>query len=238
MARPKYHKRACILPNSGETCPRVCVTFGPAHLQDPNPTRMLETPTPYLSTAEAAHMLGISTTLVQTLVDTQELEGWRTRGGHRRIALESVRQYQTRTRPGRARAHSGPLEVVVVSEQPDGLSPMHAQVERWAPQLTLTLRDSVSGTLLELGERRPDVLVVELSMPRLQQEKTVQALQAYMDRSPAPAITLLTEETALLAAPHSRVLQLAPGPLTPAWLEGFLSGVQAAQRTHTPAGAS
>ena len=198
---------------------------------------MLVNPTPYLSTAEAAHMLGISTTLVQTLVDTQELEGWRTRGGHRRIALESVRQYQARTRPGRPRAQAGPLEVVVVSEQPDGLSPLQSQAERWSPQLTLTLRDSVSSTLLELGERRPDVLVVELSMPRPQQEKTVQALKAFTARAPGPAITLLTEEAALLAAPPSEALQLAPGPLTPAWLEGFLRGVQAAQRTHTPAGA-
>lgn len=200
-------------------------------MQDPNPARMADTPTPYLSTAEAAQMLGISTTLVQTLVDTQELGGWRTRGGHRRIALESVRQYQARGRHGRARAHPGPLEVVVVSEQPEGLAPLHAQGQRWSPQLTLTLRDSVSSTLLALGERRPDVLVLELSMPGPQQEKTVQALQAFMDRSPAPTITLLTQDSALLAMPQTQptTLQLLPGPLTPAWLEGFLQGLPTAQ---------
>ena len=188
---------------------------------------MHETPTPYLSTAEAAHMLGISTTLVQTLVDTQELEGWRTRGGHRRIALASVQRYQARTRTGRSHMRQEPLEVVVASEQPGDLSAVQLQAERWSPHLTLTLRDSVSSTLLELGERRPDVLVVELSMPHTQQEKTVQALQSFVARGAAPAITLLTEDAALLATPPGDGLLLAPGPLTPAWLEGFLRGVQA-----------
>ncbi|MEN9889567.1 MAG: hypothetical protein RL559_1604, partial [Pseudomonadota bacterium] len=50
----------------------------------------------YLSTAEAARMLGLSTTLVQSLVDKNELNGWKTRGGHRRIALQSIEVYQAR----------------------------------------------------------------------------------------------------------------------------------------------
>lgn len=185
----------------------------------------------YLSTAEAAHMLGISTTLVQTLVDTQELDGWKTRGGHRRIALESVREYQARTRSGRARPRASPLRVVVVSEQPDGVLPVFAQAERWLPQLALTLYDSVSSALLGLSEQRPDVLLVELSMPRPQQEKTVQALQGFMVRGPALAITVLTEEPTLLATPQTSKsgLQLQAGPLTPSWLEGFLGGLQAGQ---------
>ena len=193
---------------------------------------MHETPHPFLSTAEAAQMLGISTTLVQTLVDAHELEGWRTRGGHRRIALESVRQYQARTRSGRPPARNTALRVVVVSEQTENLSALQALVDRCSPQLALTLRDSVSSTLLELSTERPDVLVAELAMPFAQQEKTVQALQAFVARGPVLAITLLTEEEALLARPlgGSGALQLLPGPLTPDWLEGFLSGLQAAQR--------
>lgn len=52
----------------------------------------------FLSTAEAARMLGLSTTLVQTLVDQGELKGWKTRGGHRRISLESIHDYQNASR--------------------------------------------------------------------------------------------------------------------------------------------
>ena len=190
---------------------------------------MHETPPPFLSTAEAAQMLGISTTLVQTLVDAQELEGWRTRGGHRRIALESLRQYQTQTRCGRVPTRPGALRVVVVSEQAESLSSLQALVGHCSPQLALTLRDSVSSTLLELSEQRPDVLVAELAMPRPQQEKTMLALQAFAARGPALAITLLLQESALPMPPlsGSGQLQLLPGPLTPDWLEGFLSGLQA-----------
>ena len=49
----------------------------------------------FLSTASAAKMLGLSATLVQTLVDQGELKGWKTRGGHRRISFDSISEYQS-----------------------------------------------------------------------------------------------------------------------------------------------
>ena len=62
----------------------------------------------FLSTAAAANMLGLSTTLIQSLVDKNELQGWKTRGGHRRISLQSIHDYQAQARmhsspPGRSR---------------------------------------------------------------------------------------------------------------------------------------
>ena len=39
-----------------------------------------------ISTAQAAKMVGMSTTLMQKLVDQEEIKAWKTPGGHRRIA--------------------------------------------------------------------------------------------------------------------------------------------------------
>mgnify|MGYP006282990185 CR=1 FL=1 len=192
---------------------------------------MQETTPSFLSTAEAAQMLGISTTLVQTLVDKQELAGWRTRGGHRRIALESVRHYQAQTHSGRHLARPRAPEVVVVSEHPDCFNSLQNQHQRWSDGLSVHLRDSVSSTLLELSGQRPDVLVVELSMPRPQQEKTVLALQTFAARGPAMSITLLTQEPDLQPPETAAIarLQLVHGALSSPWLEGFLAGVRASK---------
>lgn len=47
-----------------------------------------------ISTAQAARMLGVSTTLLQKLVDQEAFQAWKTPGGHRRIDLDSVKAYQ------------------------------------------------------------------------------------------------------------------------------------------------
>lgn len=47
------------------------------------------------TTGSAAAILGLSTTMVQTLVDRGDLHGWKTEGGHRRIAMQSVLDYQS-----------------------------------------------------------------------------------------------------------------------------------------------
>lgn len=70
----------------------------------------------FLSTAEAARMLGLSTTLVQTLVDQGDLKGWKTRGGHRRISMDSIMDYQSASRHivGTNHKHSSKPKVSVV----------------------------------------------------------------------------------------------------------------------------
>ena len=80
-----------------------------------------DTASQFLSTAEAARMLGLSTTLIQTLVDNNELKGWKTRGGHRRIAIQSVMDYQSHSgrKSSTAHRHTGTPRIMVVVETPE-----------------------------------------------------------------------------------------------------------------------
>lgn len=56
-------------------------------LSPPNPLAVC-------TTSEAARRLGVSSTTVQVMVERGELKAWRTRGGHRRISLDSVDSVQ------------------------------------------------------------------------------------------------------------------------------------------------
>ena len=47
------------------------------------------------TTQEAAHILGISVSSVQQLVEAGIIEAWKTKGGHRRIPLAAVHAYKS-----------------------------------------------------------------------------------------------------------------------------------------------
>jgi excisionase family DNA binding protein len=187
----------------------------------------------FLSTAEAARMLGLSTTLVQTLVDQGELKGWKTRGGHRRISMESILDYQNASRSAMGVAIKSMMKprVTVVVESAQLMSQLMLASTDWQFAVDVTFFDSVTEGLLELSSKRPDMLVVEMSMPRAQQEKTLQALENFNSRGRAPlSVVLVTEEKDLLAHRSSSTansIQVVSGPMSPVWMHAYLTGVVA-----------
>ena len=187
----------------------------------------------FLSTAEAARMLGLSTTLVQTLVDQGELKGWKTRGGHRRISLESILEYQNTSRSAMGVAIKSMMKprVTVVVESAQLMSQLMLASADWQFAVDVTFFDSVTEGLLELSSKRPDMLVVEMSMPRTQQEKTLQALENFNSRGRAPlSVVLVTEERNLLAQRSTSTtnsIQVVSGPMSPVWMHAYLTGVVA-----------
>jgi len=194
-----------------------------------------ETPQ-FLSTAEAARMLGLSTTLVQTLVDQGDLKGWKTRGGHRRISLDSIQGYQTDGRQvsGSSYKSSVKPKVTIVIESPALFTELKAECELWNMPVDVRFFDSVTGALLELSSQKPDMMVVEMSMPRPQQEKTFQALENFNQRGHTPlSVVLITAEKDLRAsmpAGASSSIQVVSGPMSVVWLHAYLTGVIASYR--------
>ena len=50
----------------------------------------------FCGTSFAAKKLGLSVGTVQSLVEKNELKAWKTDGGHRRISMQSIAEYQKR----------------------------------------------------------------------------------------------------------------------------------------------
>ena len=189
----------------------------------------------YLSTAAAAQMLGLSTTLIQSLVDKNELQGWKTRGGHRRISLQSIHDYLAQVRmhssqPSRSRTLP---KILVAVESPETLEHLQQRSTLQDFPVTLKFVDSITEALLQLGTERPDLLVAELTMPKSQQEKTLQALENFNARSRPISMVLVSKESELQASSTEtrNAIQIAPGPLTDVWLHAYLTGVVATCRT-------
>lgn len=189
----------------------------------------------FVSTATAARMLGLSTTLVQTLVDKNELDGWKTRGGHRRIAMQSIIDYRSHSHSaivGTSHMRSTP-HVMVAIETPTLLQRLDQHCRNWNFPIKLNFNSSITEALLNLGSERPDLLVVEMGMPRAEQEKTLSALENFNTKGRPVSMVLVTEESQLRpsADPRGKLIQLVPGPLTEVWMHAYLTGVVASCRT-------
>ena len=189
----------------------------------------------FISTATAAQMLGLSTTMIQSLVDKNELQGWKTQGGHRRISMQSIHEYKSNSRISSSAPVRGPMapKVMVVMESEQTLGKLQKRSQEWGFALELQFVDSVTEALLSLGGNRPDLLVVELTMAREQQQKTVQALENFNSRGRPISMVLITQEKGLMSglASVSSGIQLVTGPLSESWLHAYLTGVTATCRT-------
>ena len=188
----------------------------------------------FLSTAEAAKILGLSTSLVQSLVDSNELKGWKTRGGHRRISLQSILLYQKQAScfPSKSTPQPRKLRVVVVQEDPLALQRLQEQVGLWKLTVDAVFFGSLTEAVLDMSRQPADMLVAELHMPRSMQESTLLALQNFTPHGTRPpSVVVLTQEKNMSVHAdlrQSQTLQVVSGPMTEVWLEAYLAGVAAA----------
>lgn len=191
----------------------------------------------FLSTAEAARLLGLSTTLVQTLVDQGDLKGWKTRGGHRRIALDSIMEYQNASRHvvGSQTKFSQKPRVTVVIDSAELIHSLKIEYQLWNLPVDVHFFESVTEALLDLSSKRPDMIVVEMSMPLVQQEKTFSALVNFNLRGSSPlSVVLITQERTLsskVTSGSSSSIQIVTGPMSAVWLHAYLTGVVASCRS-------
>ena len=176
-------------------------------------------------------MLGVSTTMVQSLVDSMELVGWKTRGGHRRIALESITDLKNKqsvkvSLPLKARQ----LPSIIVAVESQALyQALHEALPSWRFPFEVKLLDSIGLALLHLSKDRPDMLIAEMNMPLHQQERILAALADLNIGGRRISMTLVAQSADVTEKPYQGAssIQMITGPVTLAWLEAFLTGVQA-----------
>ncbi|MBV8624815.1 MAG: response regulator [Herbaspirillum sp.] len=127
------------------------------------------------TTQEAAHILGISVSSVQQLVEAGIIEAWKTKGGHRRIPLSAVHAYKAT--PGSsadvgehgrsgaaARPNNGRTAVLVIEDNRLQRELYAAALESWELPLDLVYCDNGYKALLEIARSKPDVVLADIVM--------------------------------------------------------------------------
>lgn len=149
---------------------------------------MTQPQTDLLSTREAANLLGVSLRTIQLWVESGVLRAWKTAGGHRRVARESVdkllQEKQAAIQPATlpAPADDAPRKRILIIEDEPNLQKLYRlQISGWSlPADIVTASNGFEG-LVQIGQLMPDVVITDLMMPGMDGFAMLRALDAHPD---------------------------------------------------------
>jgi excisionase family DNA binding protein len=134
------------------------------------------------TTQQAASLLGMSVTSVQHLVESGEIEAWKTRGGHRRIPLSAVHAYKAVIGNTTAAADEQ-FTIVIVEDNPIQRGIYEAQIASWKLPVQLRVCENGYKALIDIAQVRPDVLLLDIMMRGIDGYEVMQTVIAYPELS-------------------------------------------------------
>ncbi len=189
-----------------------------------------EVPANDCGTFYAAKVLGIAVATVQGLVERGELEAWRTKGGHRRISMASLRAYidkhGTKTLQTPAAA-SSKLRVLIVDDDEVTLEVIRSSMELWNLPIDCTVMNSAIDAMLDIPKIKPDLLISDLNIPVVDGFEFLRKLRSnpeYADMA-LLVITGLTHEQIEARGGVPENTPVISKPLDMKWLNGYLSAM-------------
>lgn len=190
-----------------------------------------DTPTDVCGTFYAAKVLGVAVATVQSLVERGELEAWKTKGGHRRISMSSLRAYAkahaTRnTTPSQALS-SSQLRVLIVDDDEVTLEVIRSSMERWALPIDCTVINSAIDAMLDIGKIKPDLLISDLNIPVVDGFEFLRRLRSNPEYA-GMAFLVITGMSPEQIEARGGVPEKTPvisKPLDMVWLQGFLAAM-------------
>ncbi|HEX9877161.1 MAG TPA: excisionase family DNA-binding protein [Gammaproteobacteria bacterium] len=149
----------------------------------------------FISTQQAARLLGVSVRTIQLWVENGVLHAWKTAGGHRRIARASVDALREEQREVIATVTGlQARKVVIIEDNPTYLELYRIKIEDWQPAATIVTFDSGFEALLGLDKLDPDLIVTELEMPGMNGSLMLQSLRSGAPNAELVVLTNLSDE--------------------------------------------
>ena len=131
----------------------------------------------YLTTREAADMLGVSVPTAQQWVERGLLKSWKTEGGHRRILHTSVLEVlEEQRRKGDEARLPYSLPVLIVEDDVNLITLYRAKMNAWPFGVTTYVAPNGYEGLVLVGEVQPRLLICDLRLPGVNGFNVVRAL--------------------------------------------------------------
>ncbi|NQW81853.1 MAG: response regulator [Polaromonas sp.] len=181
----------------------------------------------FCGTSFAAKKLGLSVGTVQALVEKDELKAWKTDGGHRRISMQSIADYQKRygQLESDCKNADSPLKVLVVDES----SATHDLIQKMLQGKGILIESvwitSALKALINLQTIRPDVLIADLNMPNVDGYELLRTVRANHLGSVIALIGLTTAELSVVNTLETLPAHtaLVKKPVHVQWLQGYFA---------------
>src|SRR5713101_3354211 len=117
----------------------------------------------YLTTGKVGEMLEVSPAAIKKWIQQGKLAAFRTPGGHFRILADEFERFQKTH--GFGTDTGDPLRVLVVDDQRDVADVIVASLSAFYPRARMETAANGFEGLLKIGTFRPDVLLLDRSMP-------------------------------------------------------------------------
>lgn len=183
----------------------------------------------YCGTSYAARLLKLSVGTIQNLVESNTLKAWKTQGGHRRISLQSIQEYQyaNNLEPASWYSNDAKLRVLVVEDDESSRLMYQAYFDRWCLPLDVVIYASAMEALLDMPAMQPQVLLTDLNMPDMDGFKFIKTLREHklFALLPVIAITGLTTTQIEEKGGLPNDVQILQKPIDMEWLRGFLDAI-------------
>lgn len=189
------------------------------------------------TTSEAARLLGVSNTTIQTMVERGELRAWKTRGGHRRIDRASIAVLRDARSAGDAarRVDGAAVSLLVVDDDPLARRRIEVAMADWTESVGLLWAVDAFEALVLLERHRPDVLLTDLRTAPIDGMEFVRRVRALADYRNTAIVVATDLDDAGLAARGG----MPPGtvryakPLAMDTLRGFVEACALRKRLAT-----
>lgn len=145
----------------------------------------------WLTTRDAAERLHVSLRTIQLWVEGNILPAARTPGGHRRIPESAVDALAAQTGLGgvinsgqsgaKAAAAAPACDVLLVEDNADQRLLWERTLEAFGKRITLRTADSGYSGLLQIGRKKPDLLITDLMMPGVDGFEMIKTLRNSRD---------------------------------------------------------
>lgn len=183
----------------------------------------------YCGTSYAARLLKVSVGTVQNLVESNSLKAWKTQGGHRRISLQSIQEYQLNHNlvPASIYISGAKLRVLVVEDDENTRLMYQAYFDRWSLPLDVLMYASAMEALLDMPAMQPQVLVTDLRMPKMDGFQFIKTVRDHklFPLLPIIAITGLSKDQVEAEGGLPRDVQVLEKPIDMEWLRGFFEAL-------------
>jgi len=132
----------------------------------------------FLTTSQAAQRLGVTVNAIKAWIRANELPALRTPGGHHRIAEEDLRAFQARLADRSRRVAPVERRVLLVDDDEALVEVLAEALTQVAPHVAVARATDGYEALVQVGAFRPDVLVLDIQMPRLDGFEVCRRLKA------------------------------------------------------------
>ena len=188
----------------------------------------------YCGTSYAAKLLGMSVGTVQGLVEKNELKAWKTQGGHRRISLQSIHDYQRQHHiaAGVVLHTQDRLRLMVVEDDEPTRLMLQSNFDQWEVPLDVVMYDSAVEALLDMTSMHPDVLMTDLRMPHVDGFQFLRKLSQHtvFQRLVVVVMTGLSEQDIEDAGGLPDGVHVMHKPIDLEWLKGFLDALMSMRK--------